>query len=141
MCVTAQYTMLGATETNPEIFLRSYEHNVILDEVQMAPRLFRTLKMLIDEASANGRYLLTGSASIMALPRLSDALVGTMSVLRLYPLLELMQGKGNFLSRLLDNDFKPDSVKRIHKLAEVVKGAKFPENQPPTRCIDLMPGI
>ncbi|MEL0036582.1 MAG: AAA family ATPase, partial [Gammaproteobacteria bacterium] len=66
--------MLGAAEANPESFLRAYNARVILDEVQMVPSLFRVLKLLADEArledkqNANGRYLLTGSANIMALP-------------------------------------------------------------------------
>ena len=128
-------TMLGAAETNPESFLRAFEQNVGLDEIQMVPRLFRVLKLLVDEfrrtnhTGANGRFLLTGSASIMALPKLSDALVGRISVLTLYPLsaLELTQGEGNFLFRLLSNDFKPETIKRDHKHTEIIRGATFPE--------------
>ena len=128
-------TMLGAAEANPESFLRAYEGNLILDEVQMAPGLFRALKALVDaarqanKATANGRYLLTGSASIMALPKLSDALVGRMSVLTLYPLsaLEISGGKGDFLPRLMDDDFKPGTVKRKLTLVETIRQATFPE--------------
>ncbi len=39
---------------------------------------------LEDKAHANGRFLLAGSANIMALPKLSDPLVGRMSVKTLY---------------------------------------------------------
>ncbi len=128
-------TMLGAAEANPESLLRAYEGNLILDEVQMAPGLFRALKMLVDEArqgnkaNANGRYLLTGLASIMALPKLSDALVGRMSVLTLYPLsaLEISGGKGDFLPRLMDNDFKPGIIKRKRTVVETIRQATFPE--------------
>ncbi len=128
-------TMLGAAEANPESFLRAYEGNLILDEVQMAPGLFRALKALVDaarqanKANANGSYLLTGSASIMALPKLSDALVGRMSVLTLYPLsaLEISGGKGDFLPRLMDDDFKPGTVKRKLTLVETIRQATFPE--------------
>ncbi len=128
-------TMLGAAEANPESFLRAYEGNLILDEVQMAPGLFRALKALVDaarqanKATANGRYLLTGSASIMALPKLSDALVGRMSVLTLYPLsaLEISGGKGDFLPRLMDDDFKPGTIKRKLTLVETIRQATFPE--------------
>lgn len=128
-------TMLGAAEANPESFLRAYEKRLILDEVQMVPGLFRVLKMLADEArmadkkSANGRYLLTGSANIMALPKLSHALVGRMRVLTLYPLsaLEVSGGKGNFLSKLMSNGFKPATTKRKGLLVDVIMGATFPE--------------
>ena len=128
-------TMLGAAEANPESFLRAHTGNLILDEVQMAPSLFRVLKVLVDEArqrnkaNANGHYLLTGSASIMALPKLADALVGRMSVLTLYPLsaLEMSGGKGDFLSRLMKNDFKPGTIRRKQTLAEIIRQATFPE--------------
>ncbi len=128
-------TVLGAAEANPESFLRAYDANLIVDEVQMAPGLFRVLKMLVDEArqgnqsNSNGRYLLTGSASIMALPELSDALVGRMGVLTLYPLsaLEISGGEGDFLPRLMDNDFKPGIIKRKRAIVEVMRQATFPE--------------
>jgi len=128
-------TLLGAAEANPESFLRAWESSLILDEVQMAPGLFRVLKILVDEArlrnksNANGRYLLTGSASIMALPELSDALVGRMGVLTLYPLsaLEISGGKGDFLPRLMDNDFKPGIIKAKRSVVEMIRQATFPE--------------
>ncbi len=128
-------TMLGAAEANPESFLRAYRNKLILDEVQMAPGLFRGLKVLVDEArqknttSSNGRYLLTGSANIMALPELADALVGRMCVLTLYPLsaLEISGGTGGFLPRLMDNDFRPETVTRKLALADIIRRASFPE--------------
>ncbi|MEL0067332.1 MAG: ATP-binding protein [Gammaproteobacteria bacterium] len=127
--------MLGAAEANPESFLRAYNARVILDEVQMVPSLFRVLKLLADEArledkqNANGRYLLTGSANIMALPQLSDALVGRMRVLTLYPLsaLEVMQGNGDFLAKLMSNGFKPNTSKRILQLTDIMRQSTFPE--------------
>ena len=128
-------TMLGAAEANPESFLRAHEGHLILDEVQMAPSLFRALKVMVDEArleskqAANGRYLLTGSANILALPKLSDSLVGRMGVLTLYPLsaLEIAGVKGNFLSSLLENGFKPGTTRRKVALVDSIKQATFPE--------------
>jgi predicted AAA+ superfamily ATPase len=128
-------SILGAAEANPESFLRAYKNRLILDEVQMAPSLFRVLKLLVDEARlegkkyANGRYLLTGSTNIMALPKLSDALVGRMRVLTLYPLsaLEVSSGKGNFLPCLMHNRFKPTHTKSSIKITDTIKQATFPE--------------
>ena len=128
-------TLLGAAEANPESFLRAYDGRLVLDEVQMAPSLFRALKILVDEArfvrgsAANGRYLLTGSSSILALPRLADALVGRMSVLTLYPLsaLEISAGAGKFLPTLLTNRFKPAALPGTLTLAEMIASATFPE--------------
>ena len=128
-------TMLGAAEANPESFLRAFKEHLILDEVQMVPGLFRVLKMLADESRlidksiANGRYLLTGSANIMALPKLSDALVGRMRVLTLYPLsaLEVSGGEGSFLSRFRRNGFRSATMKRKTDLVDVLRRATFPE--------------
>lgn len=128
-------TMLGAAEANPEIFLRAYKGRLILDEVQMVPNLFRVLKLLVDEArledkiSAYGRFLLTGSANIMALPQLSDALVGRMHILTLYPLsaLEIFKGKGEFLVNLMSNGFKPTTILNEERIANIIRRATFPE--------------
>jgi predicted AAA+ superfamily ATPase len=127
-------SQFGAAQANPEIFLRSHDNNLIIDEVQMVPDLFRVLKMLVDELrlkdknKAHGHYLLTGSTNIMALPGLADALVGRMAVITLYPLsaVEIAQSKGLFLKKLFDNGFKPqkqeddDVIKMIYR-------ATFPE--------------
>ena len=40
-----EVTMLGAAETNTESFLRAFKQNVVLDEIQMVPKLFRVLKL------------------------------------------------------------------------------------------------
>jgi predicted AAA+ superfamily ATPase len=127
--------MLGAAEANPESFLRAYGAPLILDEVQMVPSLFRVFKLLADEArlqdkqNANGRYLLTGSANIMALPQLADALVGRMHVLTLYPLsaIEISQGKGCFLAKLMSNGFKPHTSKPKLQLTDIIRKSTFPE--------------
>ncbi len=130
-----QATMLGAAEANPESFLRAYEGPLILDEIQMVPGLFRALKLLVDEArhesdhAAGGHYLLTGSANVMSLPELSDALVGRMRVLTLYPLsaLEIAGGKGDFLTCLFENGFKPGTYRTEVVPADMIQRATFPE--------------
>ncbi|NNM58319.1 MAG: ATP-binding protein [Legionellales bacterium] len=81
----------AAAERDPVAFLHSLSgSSVVLDEIQMAPELFRPLKMIVDENrqrpdGGRGQFLLTGSASVMALPQLSDALVGRMALYTLLP--------------------------------------------------------
>ncbi len=83
--------MLSAAIADPQGFLSGIKNKIVIDEIQMAPVLFRLLKKTIDELrltsskKANGKFLLTGSANVMALPALSDALVGRMQVWTLYP--------------------------------------------------------
>ena len=133
--VTLDRTVYLASATSaPESFLTSYPTPLIIDEVQLAPQLFRVLKVLVDEAraadkaTANGRYLLTGSANILALPELADALVGRMAVLTLYPFTaaEATFNRPVGLERLLKLDFAQLND-RGHKLPDVIKKATYPE--------------
>ncbi len=95
-------TTMAAAAAAPEALLSSYKGTLIIDEVQLVPDIFRALKLAVDELRkadkehANGKYLLTGSANILALPKLSDALVGRMSILTLHPFAsaEASQAKG-----------------------------------------------
>jgi len=128
----------SAASADPESFLRGFAKPVIIDEAQMVPGVFRALKSLADEgrlhdkARANGRFLLTGSANVMALPGLADALVGRMAVLTLYPLSagEVFRHGGPVINGLFDQQIasgkrRPDGGR--HALAEVVGRATFPE--------------
>jgi predicted AAA+ superfamily ATPase len=127
-------TQLAAAVAAPEAFLSAYKGRLIVDEVQMAPELFRILKVVVDElrlknkAKANGKYLLTGSANILALPKLADPLVGRMSVLTLYPFCtaEATGGKADGLARILNLDFA-DIHPRGLTITRAIKAATFPE--------------
>ena len=59
---------------------------VTLDEVQRAPRLLGAVKRAIDHARAPGRFLLTGSANLLLLRRISETLAGRASYLTLWPM-------------------------------------------------------
>src|SRR5690606_37242304 len=123
-----------AAAAAPEAFLTMYKNKLVIDEVQLVPELFRSLKVVVDnlrlndKAHANGRYVLTGSANILALPQLSEALVGRMSVLTLYPFCtaEATNGKGTGLERLLNLDFSGLDDRGI-TLIEAIERATFPE--------------
>lgn len=127
-------TQMAAASSAPESFLSSYKNTLIIDEVQLVPELFRALKVVVDDlrlrnkANANGKYLLTGSANILALPKLSDPLVGRMTVLTLYPFCaaEASQGRGNGLDRLVNLDFTNISDRGL-SIIDAMKLATFPE--------------
>ena len=104
----------------------------IIDEVQLAPELFRFLKINIDENRLSGKnqamYVLTGSANIFALPQLANALVGRMSILTLYPFaVSEIKGTGiNFLEKLYSNDLKPHKYAPLN-IVNIISNATFPE--------------
>lgn len=77
---------LSAAESDPEGFVAGLEGPAVLDEVQRAPGLFLAIKAAVDRERQPGRFLLTGSANALMLPALSQALVGRMEVLTLWPL-------------------------------------------------------
>ena len=59
---------------------------MLIDEVQNAPELFRAIKVVVDLDPRPGRFLLTGSAQVLALRGLPDALPGRMEIIELWPL-------------------------------------------------------
>ena len=79
-----ELTLLSARE-DPVGMVRSLDRAVI-DEVQRAPQLLLAIKKSVDEDRRPGRFLLTGSANLMALPTVADSLAGRMETLSLLPL-------------------------------------------------------
>lgn len=121
---------LGAAVGDPSGFVRNLRGPVVLDEVQKAPDLFPAIKLAVDEDRRPGRFLLTGSANVMMLPRLAESLVGRMEVVPLHPFSagELAGRRETFVERLFDAA-PPGSVPRVPSgdvLAQLVKGG-YPE--------------
>lgn len=79
-----ELTLLAARE-DPVGMIRSLDRAVI-DEIQRAPQLLLAIKKTVDEDRRPGRFLLTGSANLMALPTVADSLAGRMETLTLLPL-------------------------------------------------------
>lgn len=76
---------LASAHNDPVGMVRSLDRAVI-DEIQRAPHLLLAIKKSVDEDRRPGRFLLTGSANIMALPTVADSLAGRMETLTLLPL-------------------------------------------------------
>ncbi len=79
-----ELTWLSAQE-DPVGMIRSLDRAVI-DEIQRAPKLLLAIKKSVDDDRRPGRFLLTGSANLMALPAVADSLAGRMETLTLLPL-------------------------------------------------------
>jgi len=56
---------------------------VVIDEVQLAPELFRTLRVLVDRRPESGQYLLLGSASPRLLRQAGESLLGRIEVVEI----------------------------------------------------------
>ncbi|MBT8224429.1 MAG: ATP-binding protein [Dactylosporangium sp.] len=74
-----------AAQDDPVDFV---EHDglMVIDEAQLAPDLFRAIKVAVDTFPHPGQFLLTGSSQILALRHLPDALPGRMEIVELWPL-------------------------------------------------------
>lgn len=104
---------------------------VILDEVQLVPDSFLALKAKIDAVRRKKqrlKFLLTGSADIMLLPRLADALVGRMYVRTMYPFSasEILKTGGNFVEELFKGP--PETGREFSKpaVSKIFARATFP---------------
>ncbi len=75
---------LAAARADPVGFIQS-DATVFIDEIQRAPELLLPIKAALDRSHRPGQFLLTGSADILALPRVADALTGRMEVVELWP--------------------------------------------------------
>lgn len=76
---------LAAVRADPAAFVRG-ANRLVIDEVQRAPELILAIKSEVDRDTRAGRFLLTGSADVLTLPRIMDSLAGRAGVVRLYPL-------------------------------------------------------
>jgi predicted AAA+ superfamily ATPase len=104
----AQYLTMDDAATlalaagDPGGFIRNLAGPVVLDEIQKAPELFPAIKLAVDKDREPGRFLLTGSANVMTLPRLSESLAGRLEIIPLYPFSagELAGHEEGFVNRL-----------------------------------------
>src|SRR5271165_4779929 len=78
-------SILAAAKRDPRGFVSGLNTPVILDEVQHIPEVFQVIKLAVDQKREPGRFLLTGSADVLLLPKLSESLAGRMEVLTLWP--------------------------------------------------------
>lgn len=110
-----------AAQNDPIGFVASLPKRAILDEVQRVPEIFTSLKAVIDAKRSAGRFILTGSANVLLIPKLADSLAGRIGLLRLHPLAqcELIGARSRFIDALFRGKF-------VSGLAEPL-GAALPE--------------
>ena len=119
----------GAAEADPAGFVADLPEHTILDEVQRVPALFAALKTAVDRKRVVGRFMLTGSANVLLVPKLADSLAGRMQILRLHPLAqcELARRAPGFLDVLFRGGFKTRQNERLAgQLAERIAAGGYP---------------
>lgn len=124
---------LSSALRDPSGWIDSLVKPVVIDEVQRAPELFLAIKRDVDQNRLPGRYLLTGSANPLLLPRLGDSLAGRMGVLHLLPFSqgELKQQKEGFIPMVFADAFVSKSFPPLSfdALSQIFLKGGFPPVQ------------
>ena len=120
-----------AAEVDPVGFVAQSKGLLVLDEIQLAPELFRVIKADVDQDRRPGRFLLTGSANVLVLPRLSESLAGRMELVTLEGLSqsEIHGQSSNLVDRLFAKS--PLTLQRLdmdrNTLIATLLAGGFPE--------------
>jgi len=121
---------LTAARLDPASFV---EHDglLVIDEVQRAPELILPIKARVDADNRPGQYLLTGSARLLGLRTLPDALVGRSETVEMWPFSqgELDGGPDGFVDAVFADSVTlttSGTLDRADYLERIVRGG-FPE--------------
>lgn len=129
--------VLAAARADAAGFIAGLDGEVALDEVQRAPELLLAIKASVDRDRRPGRFLLTGSANVLSLPRVADALTGRIDVHTLWPLAEAeVDGRaGDAIERLFAAG--PPKARKAHgegwEARAVASGYPEPRGRTSTR--------
>lgn len=124
--------VLTAAKNDPAGFIQSLPEFVTLDEVQRAPELLFSIKAEVDRNRKPGRFLLTGSANLLLLPKVKESLAGRIEILHLHPLTEAEKEntKPHFLEHLFSQQLQSSitgAQHQITQLAERICTGGYPE--------------
>ncbi len=125
------HAALDAALKDPAGFIAGLGPRAVIDEVQNAPNIFRAIKASVDRDRRPGRFLLTGSANVLVLPKLGDSLAGRMEILSLHPLAqdEMAGRKSRFIDAVFSSKplaLRADPVDRAGLAKRVFLGG-YPE--------------
>jgi hypothetical protein len=124
--------ILAAAKRDANGFIAGLDRWVTLDEVQHVPALFPAIKMAVDRKRESGRFLLTGSANVLLLPKLSESLAGRMEVLTLWPFSqgEMAQIQEDFIDTIFAKQvaWSPTGLPRLQRneIFEKVRAGGYP---------------
>lgn len=124
---------LERAQADPTAFVR-HDGLLVVDEIQRAPDLLLAIKQEVDLDPAPGRFLLTGSANVLAMARARESLAGRVGLVDLHPFSqgEIEGAPDGLISRLVAPEFSPDDIEATEDLPGYLDRAfrgGFPEVQ------------
>lgn len=123
-------------QEDPKYFLQQFHLPLIIDEVQYAPILFEVIEEMVnrkrlEEGSANGMFLLTGSQVFHLMKDVTQSLAGRASIIQMQPLsLDELLGRETipFIPKKSRIDvFKKQSTLQVKELFELITKGMYPE--------------
>ena len=115
-----------AARDDPDGFVRDLPERAIIDEVQRVPHLLSAIKLAVDRNRIAGRFILTGSVSILHVRRITDSLAGRMRIISLHPFSQCELGKTApvFLDTLFAGSFtiRQQAMSNSRMIERIVKG-------------------
>jgi uncharacterized protein len=123
----------NAAQADPTGLIAGISGPAVIDEIQRAPGLLLAIKQRLDSDQSRGQFLLTGSANLLTLPTVADALPGRIEYLNLWPLSqgELRNHQETFIDELFDGRFPRVSGAPIGRsaIAMMLATGGYPELQ------------
>lgn len=123
---------------DPELFLRTYQAPLIIDEFQYAPKILSYIKMIVDKkrlenleddsVSCNGLFYLTGSQIFQTMEEVTESLAGRIGILDLYGLSnrEIESKSEEIFLPIIDDLTKKEATKKISTIEiyeKIIKGS------------------
>lgn len=121
---------LAAASSNPTGFISDIKGTIVIDEVQRVPELFLVIKKIVDANRMPGKFLLTGSANVLTIPKLSDSLAGRMEIINMCPLSqgEIEGAKETFLNKCFDKSSFSNSYEcDFYDITKRIVNGGYPE--------------
>lgn len=105
---------------DPDLFLRTHDKPLAIDEAQVLPELFPALRVAIDRnRQAYGKYLLSGSSSPELLTAISESLAGRAGIIEIAPFTfsETRHVRQPVLVPLLSGEISPGEIQNLRPQA------------------------
>lgn len=123
--------VLAGAKADPAGFIKHITLPSALDEVQRIPELFLAIKAEVDKHRKAGRFILTGSANVLLLPKIAESLAGRMEIITLMPFSqgELLGKREAFIDTIFSDDklqWEIPAFDRSELIKKIITGG-FPE--------------
>jgi predicted AAA+ superfamily ATPase len=122
-------TELTIAKEDPKLFFMNHPLPLIIDEVQLAPSLFREIKRIVDNTEVYGQIILTGSQTFHLMAKITETLAGRIGILEFQGLSLREINEENFSMSFVPNDLFIKSARKPIKedLWTIIHKGSYPE--------------